>query len=698
MASFPDDVGGRSLPSATRGMASIQGVNYSGASNAIAALGRAQQNSAQGMMDQALQREKDAEKDATITAAERELQAKREVLDILYGKDGQDGLYNRKGSTALGVEKVYQEKFKDIKTRAMEGIEHPDVQKRLGQTLDNMDLSNLDNLKRYESAERRSYSGELISSKVGLAAQTVANEWNNDVTFKNSLAEAENGALAISRLNGLSKEGTTSKILEARSGIYKTRLYAMMGSDNPAVVLQANKVYKEAISRGDISFSDVQDLDKSFETLMPKAKAYEAYGKFKGGDTLATLSTDEIFQGMIQQESAGNHYDPKQADGITTSKAGAKGIAQLMPETAKEMARELNIDPSAWLDPEINAVIGKAYLQKMQNEFGDNTLAVLAYNWGPGSVKKHIKEVGDPRKGETSMDYFLASIENDEARNYVPKVMGHTGITSSGKLDYLKAQDVAATMEERESKEFLDLVKQQNDAVTGQERLATRSAVDEVFQFMQQNKGNGWTQMPNDLRVKAAQVGIAEQVQSYTGQTSPTLATFLYSMQPKDLKDFDLDDPSVRFSLSPEDYDRWKNKQGKLDNQAYMVTEESKNRIVKKAFEKRSMSVQTLDGKNRTTRLNELLDAEIDGYSAANNGKYPGPAEIQSMVDNAFVDRVVDYDMVYDDTITPYNATIDDIPNDDRQAVEEDLAKRGLPASDAMIIKTWLAQLDQVRK
>lgn len=688
---LPDDIP-VNTPRAARGVSSVPSVNYGGASAAINAYGRAQQRGAENMMDQALEREKQAEKDAVLMASQREIQAKRETLDLLYGKDGQPGLYSRKGRDALGLEGDYQKKFLEIRNRALEGITNPVAQEHLTKAMDSLDLSNLNNVKSQEQTQRLSYTTELAASSAALAQQRVTLEWNNEQTFQKSLAETEASAANVGKLKGLSADGITEGILKERSTLYRTRLTAMLSQDDPTVVMQANKIYKDAVARGDIHFSDVIDMDKAFNTVMPKAKAYDEFRKFQGGNTLATMQADEIFPALINVESGGQHY--AKDGGVLTSSAGAKGIAQLMPDTAKEMAKEMGIDPSTWMMPEVNAVLGKAYLQKMQNKFGDNTLAVLSYNWGPGNVEDHIKEVGDPRKGEVSYDYFLATVPSDEARQYVPKVMASAGLTS-GRLDLVRADRLATGMDADVGKEFLTLVNQQNGFIDAQEKEQQKSAMDEVFAFLQSAKGNSWANMPNTIRTKAVNAGLDEQIQIYSGQTAPEMANFLYSLEPKALKDFDLDTPSVRFALSPEDYNRWKEKQVKLDNPAMLATEEARNKMVNRAFEKRGINMVNPKKADRIKKneFNELLDASMAAFSAANNGRSPNGAEIQGLVDQLFMEKITDRDMLFDDTAEAYTQKYEDIPKKERAALEQALRDKGFAVTEPMVVIAYLKGL-----
>jgi soluble lytic murein transglycosylase len=116
-----------------------------------------------------------------------------------------------------------------------------------------------------------------------------------------------------------------------------------------------------------------------------------------------------------------------QFDKAIVSHAGAKGLMQLMPGTARETAGKIQMAyrPDALTtDPEYNIQLGSTYFQRVLSQFGGSyPLAVAAYNAGPGNVNKWLRLNGDPRSGSISMIDWIEAIPIFETRNYVQRVL-----------------------------------------------------------------------------------------------------------------------------------------------------------------------------------------------------------------------------------------------------------------------------------
>ncbi|WP_066648575.1 MULTISPECIES: lytic transglycosylase domain-containing protein [Sphingomonas] len=115
-----------------------------------------------------------------------------------------------------------------------------------------------------------------------------------------------------------------------------------------------------------------------------------------------------------------------QFDRAAVSRAGARGLMQLMPGTARQTASGLGLayDSSALTaDTDYNIQLGSSYFQKLFNLYGSYPLAIAAYNAGGGNVNKWLAANGDPRQGQIDMIDWIEAIPFSETRGYVQRVL-----------------------------------------------------------------------------------------------------------------------------------------------------------------------------------------------------------------------------------------------------------------------------------
>ena len=108
------------------------------------------------------------------------------------------------------------------------------------------------------------------------------------------------------------------------------------------------------------------------------------------------------------------------------SKVGAQGLMQIMPGTAKLIARQHGIkyNPSQLMNPVVNVTLGAAHLGDLVADHdGSYVLTLVSYNAGPRRSREWIKEYGDFRAGQVDPIDWVESIPFQETRQYVQKVM-----------------------------------------------------------------------------------------------------------------------------------------------------------------------------------------------------------------------------------------------------------------------------------
>ncbi len=109
------------------------------------------------------------------------------------------------------------------------------------------------------------------------------------------------------------------------------------------------------------------------------------------------------------------------------SPAGALGLMQVMPGTAKMMAEKTG-KPYAvgqlTTDPAYNVALGAAYLAQLVEEFGPAVALIASgYNAGPGRPRRWVTEFGDPRVAGVDVVDWVETIPFSETRTYVMRVV-----------------------------------------------------------------------------------------------------------------------------------------------------------------------------------------------------------------------------------------------------------------------------------
>lgn len=124
-------------------------------------------------------------------------------------------------------------------------------------------------------------------------------------------------------------------------------------------------------------------------------------------------NSDPIMIASIIHVESG--FDPK-----AVSKMDARGLMQVLPETAEWVADDLGIEYSEEMlfDPDYNINIGVYYYEYLYDYYSDEKLALAAYNGGMGNVDEWLKNPEYSKDGR-NLDY----IPFEETRNYLDKVL-----------------------------------------------------------------------------------------------------------------------------------------------------------------------------------------------------------------------------------------------------------------------------------
>jgi soluble lytic murein transglycosylase len=173
-----------------------------------------------------------------------------------------------------------------------------------------------------------------------------------------------------------------------------------------AEVARRAEIWDRAINTADRTVG-MHDFNVRF--LAPYRDVFAAQARAQGLEEPYVL-------GLVRQES---RFIP----GVRSS-AGASGLMQLMPATARWVARQVGMKDYAWArvtDVDVNVALGTSYLRYVLDELdGSPVLAAAAYNAGPGRARKW--KADRPLEGAI----YAETIPFNETRDYVKKVLSNT--------------------------------------------------------------------------------------------------------------------------------------------------------------------------------------------------------------------------------------------------------------------------------
>ncbi len=171
------------------------------------------------------------------------------------------------------------------------------------------------------------------------------------------------------------------------------------------------------------NMSSVIDL-RYTDYVAKKIQNYTVRGKHETEKLLARYS---MYAGKIENEIYARNLPDilkfipiieSELKPTARSRSGAVGMWQFMKPTAKHYGLVINSTVDERMDSERSTEAALEYLTYLYEKFGDWSLAIAAYNCGPGNMRKAIKKSGG------SKDYWVVSkYLKKETQNYIPKLI-----------------------------------------------------------------------------------------------------------------------------------------------------------------------------------------------------------------------------------------------------------------------------------
>ena len=285
----------------------------------------------------------------------------------------------------------------------------------------------------------RAYKAGGLTSEADALFEKVAGQAN----FYGNLADEELGRQIVTPPKAKAPSADEQQAARENPGIRRAMAFFRLGMRTEAV-REWNWSLRDMNDRELLAAADLakrnQMWDRAINTADRTKSEHDYTLRFLApyGDQVRPAARDQALDdawvyGLMRQESRF----------ITSAKSnvGASGLMQLMPATAKWVAKKIglrNYDHGRVNDTEMNVLLGTSYMRLvMENLDNHQVLTSAAYNAGPGRAKKWRAD--RPLEGAI----YAETIPFNETRDYVKKVMSNSVYYSmqfTGRPDSLKAR------------------------------------------------------------------------------------------------------------------------------------------------------------------------------------------------------------------------------------------------------------------
>ncbi len=615
------------------------------------------------------------------------------------------GVYTRKGKNAIDITNQTLPQFQQQVDTISNSLTNDRQRTRFSQIATAQGNRFNNELNRYEYGERQTFYKQAEDATLDAATQSAVAYYDDP----QQVAYYQNKGTRVIAMqgerNGEAPELTQEKTLKYNSGINSAVIGRLMQQDPIA----AQRYYAK-------SYEGMTVDDQAKVTKLLGTSVRQQLGSQIGESSYnaATVGINGLSNLVIQAESSG--------DPTAVSPKGAKGLMQLMPDTAKEMAGELGVPYSEerlTADPHYNMALGNAYLNKMLGKYGGNsTLAVAAYNAGPGSVDEWIKKNGDPRTGEISNQAFIDAIPFKETRDYTGKIVSQL-VPSSATSKLAAATSAANQIKDADTRKYaLDRIDDLNKA----DLLKNKAAYEQAANIALDQGYNAippqvLTALGADERVKLQALDEHRRKGTEPTTDEGKLREFLAMPGPQ-FGELSLT-RDIRPYLNNADYTTVKNSWEKAvqgdygDQRATKAENDQLTLVMQQAGILTGTSLKATDPKNlaKQERFRASYQEQKDAFFLA-NGKQPTAKEASDIANSLLINvRLRGTGVLSENTSQLWDVApeqmqnaylrskdigLGDIPAGDRAKIVRTLRSRGEPASQENIIGLYVQGISEL--
>lgn len=342
-------------------------------------------------------------------------------LSPIY-REATQNYYALSGKDAVDQLPIVAERLEKSRTEIRDKLENEEQRRMFDRISARRKESELEAMGRFSTTQNRVWRDQTNEAIIRTHVDSVVDRFNDDEVYDRALRSIDIEVEANGMEKGQSRETIALRQKEYRTKAAQSRI-ERVAIDDPVAAQDMLDRYGEDMDS--IIASDLRKKLKPLVNAQTSGRIVENIVKGNAPADFAALkenvSFDDLKAAVATQESGDRDYDK---DGnLITSPKGAEGAMQVLPTT--QMNPGFGVEPARNDSPEELRRVGEDYLAAMLKRYsGNQTLALAAYNGGPGSVDKWIERFGNPNSGEISSQEFAEKIPFKETRDYVQKING----------------------------------------------------------------------------------------------------------------------------------------------------------------------------------------------------------------------------------------------------------------------------------
>jgi soluble lytic murein transglycosylase-like protein len=561
---------------------------------------------------------------------------------------------------------------------------------------------------KWTADQQNEYGMSVRQGTIANQVDTATRFYNDPTKVDGALQSIDASAIDLAHMQGKSAEEAIAFSRQQTSKAVMGAINGAMQVDDFGAAVSYLRRHSEKMTSDDLlRASDV--LERQAETQLGTATATKIMGGAASGiapapiDRLAnlagaggTVAPASLISAVAQTESGNRDIN---ADGsLVTSPAGAKGRMQVMDSTNTDPG--FGVVPARDDSPAERARVGRDYLGAMLQKYNGNlTMALAAYNAGPGSVDSAMAKAKDAK--DPNWMQFLPKPEETipYVRNVQNRYAAGDGAPPKPTLQDLQQQARAQVGDNnpRLLKITMENLAQQYDVANKAVKQREDESVAGAMRALEQNGGR-WSDLPLDIRATVPPDKV-DTLLSYgsrlaKGDDITNPAVYQRLSDPTTLNSLsDSQFYALRSELSQSDWQTFSKQRGAATVESDKLNTSAINQVLNNRLATVGMDPTPKDDTTDAQRVGAIRKFINDGVLSQQRviGKQMTDAEVERFIDGQFAKTDVIHNAVFPDssgrrlTMKP-----GDIPGPVKTRIKNDFKAAGIAdPSDADVLGAY---------